>query len=69
MSKYKMNKKQYKRQWRELDDATRERISRNNQGKPKSEQHKQRISQAMKDYWRGVPNRPNITMDDLIGVK
>ncbi len=66
-----MNNQQYKRQWRELDDVTRERISRSTQGKPKSELHKQRIRQAMKDYWQQVQHRPQsgITMDDLIGAE
>lgn len=66
-----MSNQQHKRKWRELDDATRERISRSTQGKPKSEQHKHRISQAMKDYWGQVPHRPQsgITMADLIGAE
>ena len=66
-----MNNQPHKRQWRELDDATRERISKSAEGKPKSEQHKQRKSQAMKDYWEQVPHRPQsgITMADLIGAK
>ena len=66
-----MNNQPHKRQWRELDDATRERISRSTQGKAKSEQHKQRISQALKDYWQTVPHRPQsgITMADLIGAE
>ena len=65
-----MEKQQHKRQWRELDYATRERISRSTQGKPKSEQTKQKISQALKDYWKTIPHRPKsgITMDDLIGA-
>ena len=58
----------YKRQYRELGDETKEKISLSTTGKPKSEQHKQRISQAMKDYWQQVPHRPQsgITMNDLI---
>ncbi len=65
-----MENQQHKRQWRELDDATRARISKSTQGKPKTEQHKQRISQAMKDYWQTIPHRPKsgITMSDLIGA-
>lgn len=53
---------QYKRQYRELDDTTKEKISRSSQGKPKSDLHKQHISQAMKDYWRGVPHKPDDEM-------
>ena len=49
----------YKRQFRELDDTTKEKISQANRNRPKSEAHKERISQAMKDYWRQVPHRPS----------
>lgn len=63
--------KNYKRQWRELTDDHKEKISQANTGKHKSDLHKWRISQAMKDYWREVPHRPDAesghtTMDDLI---
>lgn len=65
-----MEKQQHKRQWRELDDATRERISRSMKGRHKSEQCKMKISRALQDYWKTIPHRPKsgITMDDLIGA-
>ena len=65
-----MTNTNYKRQYRELDDATKKRISAAASGQHKSEQHKQRISQAMKDYWSQVPHRPEsgITVNDLIGA-
>lgn len=65
-----MENKKYKRQYRELDDATKKKISAATGGKPKSEIHKQHISQAMKDYWKKVEHRPypQTTMDDLIGA-
>ena len=50
---------QYKRQYRELDDETKMKISASIRGKHKSEQHKQHISQAMTEYWQSVPHRPN----------
>lgn len=53
---------QYKRQYRELDDTTKEKISRSSQGKPKSDLHKQHISQAMVDYWKTVPHKPDNDM-------
>lgn len=64
------NTNNYKRQWRELEDATKEKISAAASGKPKSEAHKQHISQSMTQYWETVPHRPKsgITMDDLIGA-
>lgn len=59
----------YKRQYRELDDSTKQKISNSSRNKPKSEQHKQHISQAMIDYWQTVPHRPNedgTTTDDIV---
>lgn len=51
--------KEYKRQYRELEDATKQKISQSSRNKPKSEQHKQHISQGMIDYWQTVPHRPD----------
>lgn len=66
-----MENKNFKRQYRELEDTTKEKIRAAASGKPKSEMHKQHISQSMTNYWLGVPHRPKsgITMDDLIGAK
>lgn len=49
---------EYKRQYRELEDETKQKISDSSRNRPKSEQHKQRISQAMVQYWQTVPHRP-----------
>ena len=49
----------FKRQYRELDDETKQKISISSRNKPKSEIHKQHISQGMIDYWLTVPHRPN----------
>ena len=61
--------KNYKRQYRELDDATKQKISQSSRNKPKSEQHKQHISQAMIDYWQTVPSRSDnddTTTDEIV---
>ena len=50
--------KQYKRQWRELSDEHKKKISQATANKPKSYTHRLHISQAMKDYWREVPHKP-----------
>ena len=47
----------YKRQYRELDDDVKEKISRSTSNKPKSEEHKLHISQGMEKYWSTVPNK------------
>lgn len=58
-----------KRQYRELSDATKQKISKATTRKPKSESHKEHISQAMKRYWAGIPNKPqHTTMADLLGI-
>ena len=49
---------EYRRQYRELGDETKAKIAQANRNRPKSEAHRQRISQAMKDYWAKVPHRP-----------
>lgn len=49
----------YKRQYRELDKATKQKISDSSRNKPKTDEHKQRIRQGMLCYWASVPHRPN----------
>lgn len=59
-----------KRQYRDLSDATKQKISAASKGKAKSESHKQHIAQAMKEYWKSIPSKPtHTTMDDLLGIK
>ena len=50
---------EYKRQFRELSDETKKKISQSSQGKRKSSFHRQHISQALKRYWDTVPSRNN----------
>ena len=50
---------EYRRQYRELSDVTKEKIAQATRNRPKSEAHRQHISQAMKDYWATVPHRPS----------
>lgn len=60
----------YKRQYRQLSDETKKKIQASSTGKPKTAMHRQHISQAMREYWQGVPNKPQATtMDSLIGAR
>ena len=52
-----MNYQPYKRQYRQVDDEVKQRISASTRNKPKSEQHKEHIRQGMLQYWESVPNR------------
>ena len=59
--------KNYKRQYRQLSDETKNKISTSTKNKPKSEMHKQHIQQSMLRYWQTVPNKPDsLSMDDYL---
>lgn len=47
------------RQFRQLDDATKLRISQKLRGRSMSDTHKEAISNSMKTYWAAIPNKPN----------
>lgn len=48
----------YKRQYRQLEDETKQKISASSRNKPKTEEHKEHIRQGMERYWQTVPDRP-----------
>ena len=47
-----------KRQFRELSDETKGKISASTTGRPKTAQHRANISKGMQEYWKTIPNRP-----------
>lgn len=49
----------YKRQYSQLDDATKQKISQSLRGRTKSATHTQAISNGLKKYWATVPDQPN----------
>lgn len=53
-----MEKKHYKRQYREQEPETKQKISATLRGRQKSSTHKANISKSMKIYWKDVPSRP-----------
>ena len=54
-----MDNNNYKRQYRQLDDITKKKISQSLRGRTKSATHTQAISNGLKKYWATVPNQPN----------
>lgn len=48
-----------KREFRNLRDDTKMRISQSLKGRSFSDSHKQAISDAMRQYWATIPYRPN----------
>ena len=63
-----MNNKAYKRQYRQLDDETKQKISASTQGKPKSVIHREHIRQGMLQYWETVPNRDDTQWNNNTNV-
>lgn len=53
-----------KRQFREMDDATKQKISQSLKGRVKSPTHVEKISQGLKNYWKGIGHKP-ISDNDL----
>ena len=45
---------EYKRQYRDLPDEVKQKISASTKGRAKTYDHKLHISQGMKKYWSGV---------------
>ena len=59
-----MIQQSHKRQYRELSDETKQKISQTMKQKPQRPQSwRDHISQALKDYWQKVPNRPDENND------
>ena len=50
---------EYKRKYREMDDATKQKISQSLKGKSKSITQKENISTSLKNYWQTIPNKPD----------
>ena len=47
------------RTYRQLNDATKQRISQKLKNRTLSESHKQAIADSMRAYWKTIPNKPN----------
>ena len=51
--------KNYKRKFRERDDATKIKISNSLRNRSKSISHRDALSQALKSYWKTVESKNN----------
>ena len=61
-----MEQKQYKRQYRERDDATKQKISQSLKGRSKTPTHCRAISDGLKKAWERIPSRnPETTNDNV----
>ncbi len=53
-----MENNNYKRQYRQMSDATKQKISSSLKGRTQSPTHTEKISNGLKDYWKNIPNSP-----------
>lgn len=50
-----------KRKYRQVNQATKQKMSIAHKGKKHSPDIKRKISKKLKDYWRSVPDNPSIS--------
>lgn len=61
-----MEQKQYKRQYRQLPQSVKDKISQSMRGKMKSPSHCAAISAGLKKAWEQIPNKPATQDDDSV---
>lgn len=49
------------RQFRQLSNQTKQKISQSMVNRPKSDVHKANLSKSLKAYWEKIPNKPTPT--------
>lgn len=49
---------EYKRQYRQMSDETKQKISQSLKGRSKSMTHKENIKNGLIDYWKNIHNKP-----------
>lgn len=61
-----MEQNQYKRKYREMDDATKQKISDSLRNRSKSASHRTAISDGLKNYWQESAAKPDKDPDGEI---
>ena len=55
---------EYKRQYRQMSDETKQKISQSLKGRSKSMSHVENIKNGLKNYWKNIPNRPDVEQNN-----
>lgn len=55
---------EYKRQYRQMSDETKQKISQSLKGRSKSMSHVENIKNGLKSYWEHIPNRPDVEQNN-----
>lgn len=58
-----MKKQQYKRQYRELSDETKSKISKSLKGRQLSDSHRKAIADSLRNYWQSVKSKYEVEQD------
>lgn len=61
-----MEQKQYKRQYRQLSQITKDKIRQSLSGVKKSPEHCRNISTGLKKMWELIPDRPTTDNDNSV---
>ena len=56
-----------KRLYRQLDDATKMKISQSLKGRSKTQDHTNAISNGLKNYWKTIPNKSEDKSNEVEG--
>lgn len=51
---------EYKRKCRQMSDETKQKISQSLKGRSKSMSHVENIKNGLRNYWKNIPNRPDV---------
>lgn len=51
---------EYKRKYRQMSDETKQKISQSLKGRSKSMSHVLKIRHGLRNYWKQIPNRPDV---------
>ncbi len=55
---------EYKRQYRQMSDETKQKISQSLKGRSKSMSHVENIKNGLINYWKNIPNRPDVEQNN-----
>lgn len=56
---------EYKRQYRQMSDETKQKISQSLKGRSKSMSHVENIKNGLRNYWKNIPNRPDVEQKNI----
>lgn len=56
---------EYTRKCRKMSDETKQKISQSLKGRSKSMSHVENIKIGLRNYWKNIPNRPDVEQKNI----